>query len=159
MIRILMVCMGNICRSPMAEGVLRHMLENEGLSGSVWVESAGTHSYHQGCPPDRRGQETAARRGIRLDNIRARPLQKADLDAFDYILAMDRANYQHILSLCEIPAHRQRVELFMSYASGLDETEVPDPYYGNELGFERVMDMIEEAAGGLLLHIRRQHNL
>jgi protein-tyrosine phosphatase len=151
--------MGNICRSPMAEGVLMQMLEKEGLTGRVWVDSAGTHSYHQGSPPDYRGQETAARRGIRLENIRARPLQREDLDTFDYILAMDQANYQHILSLCEIPAQRQRVELFMKYASGLDETEVPDPYYGNALGFERVMDMIEEAAEGLLLHIRSQHNL
>lgn len=154
-----MVCMGNICRSPIAEGVMRQLLENEGLTGKVLVDSAGTHSYHEGSAPDRRGQETAARRGINLENIRARPIRQEDLDSFDYILAMDRMNHQHILSLCHNSAQRQRIELLMKYAPSLEETEVPDPYYGDTLGFERVMDMIEEAAEGLLLYLRRQHTL
>lgn len=152
-----MVCMGNICRSPMAEGLLRYQLERAALHDKVMVDSAGTHSYHEGSAPDARGQQTAAKRGVSLQGIRSRPISKEDLDIFDYILVMDQSNYQEILLLCETPAQRQRVELLLNYAANSANREVPDPYYGGETGFEQVMDMLEEAVDGLLSHIRKQH--
>ncbi len=157
MIRVLFVCMGNICRSPVAEGVFRRMLEGVGLTGKIYVDSAGTHSYHTGAPPDTRSQATAMRRGVDLRDIRARKVTVADFADFDYVLAMDRDNLQHLLALCEEPELRRRVQLFMDYAPDLPEREVPDPYYGGPHGFERVMDLIEEAAEGLLRNIRQHY--
>jgi protein-tyrosine phosphatase len=160
MVRVLFVCMGNICRSPLAEGVFRRMLEGVGLDEKVYVDSAGTHSYHIGAPPDTRSQATALRRGVDLRGLRARRVEEADLIEFDYVLAMDRDNLEHLLVLCqEQPELRSRIQLFLDFAPDLPEREVPDPYYGGSTGFERVMDLVEEAAQGLLVHIRRRYRI
>jgi len=159
MVRILFVCMGNICRSPLAEGVFRRMLEGAGLTDAVYVDSAGTHSYHVGAPPDSRSQATALRRGVDLRGIRARQVTVADFAEFDYVLAMDRDNFEHLLGLCRQPELQRRVQLFMDYAPDLPEREVPDPYYGGPSGFERVMDLVEEAAQGLLVRIRERYRI
>ena len=158
-IRVLFICMGNICRSPVAEGVFRRMLEGVGLSEKIHVDSAGTHAYRIGAPPDTRSQATALRRGVDLRHLRARRVTVADFAEFDYLLAMDRDNFEDLLELCQDPALRHRVRLFLDFAPHLPEQEVPDPYYGGPGGFDRVMDLIEEAAQGLLLHIREEHRL
>jgi protein-tyrosine phosphatase len=157
--RVLFVCMGNICRSPMAEGLFRHLLENAKLTDMVHVDSAGTHSYHEGAAPDERSQATALRRGIDLSTLRARRVVPEDFDHFDYLLAMDRSNYQELLIMCSRPEQRQKIRLLMDYAPDRSEQEVPDPYYGGLGGFERVMDLVEEAAQGLLLQLRERHGL
>lgn len=159
MVRVLFVCMGNICRSPVAEGVFRRMLESAGLASKVYVDSAGTHSYHVGAPPDPRSQATALRRGVDLRDLRARRVTVADFAEFDYVLAMDRDNFEHLLALCGQSPLRNRIQLFMEYAPALPEQEVPDPYYGGPNGFERVMDLIEEAAEGLLVNVRQRYRI
>lgn len=158
MVKVLFVCLGNICRSPTAEGVFRSLVEREGLLGHIEIDSAGTHAYHIGEAPDPRAQEAAARRGIDLSQLRGRKATAADIDAFDYVLAMDRDNYQHLLAIS--PEHLgSRVRLFLEFATSRPEDEVPDPYFGGGGGFERVLDMVEEASAGLLADIRRQHGL
>jgi protein-tyrosine phosphatase len=157
-VKVLMVCKANICRSPLAQVVLRRQLERAGIAEQVFVDSAGTHSY-EGAPPDLRGQRVAAERGIDLSDVRSRLLSKEDLDEFDYVLAMDQENYQHVLTLCETPAQRQRVQLLMRYAPALRAREVIDPYYGGVAGFERAFDLLEQATAGLLRHIRQHHRL
>ncbi len=159
MVRVLFVCMGNICRSPVAEGVFRRMLESAGLSDKVYVDSAGTHSYHIGAPPDSRSQATARLRGVELRGLRARQVVVNDFAEFEHVLAMDRDNLEHLLALCPDAALRARVQLFMDFAPDLPEREVPDPYYGGAGGFERVMDLVEEAAQGLLVHIRERYRI
>jgi len=159
MVKVLFVCMGNICRSPMAEGVFRRMLEDVGLAERVYVDSAGTHSYHIGAPPDTRSQATAQRRGVDLGRLRARQVTKTDLLEFDYVLAMDRDNFEHLRVLCPDPELQRRVHLFLDFAPDLPEREVPDPYYGGSGGFERVMDLVEEAAQGLLIQIRERYRI
>jgi protein-tyrosine phosphatase len=158
MVKVLFVCLGNICRSPTAEGVFRKQVVEAGLSESILIDSAGTHAYHVGEPPDRRAQETAARRGVDLSELRGRRATSADLDEFDYVLAMDRENLHNLLAIAE-ERHEQRIKLFLEFAEELDEKEVPDPYYGGPSGFDRVMDMIEEASAGLLADIRKHHQL
>ena len=158
-VRVLFVCMGNLCRSPVAEGVFRHLLHQYQIDDKVLVDSAGTHAYHDGSPPDRRMQEAARRRGVELARLRARRVEPEDFEHFDYIIAMDDDNYRHLVDLCPDPAWNDRIRLFMTYAPSLPEREVPDPYYGMLSGFERVIDLVEEAAQGLVLHIRRQHSL
>lgn len=155
-ISVLFVCMGNICRSPTAQGVFERLVQAEGLAERILVDSAGTHAYHIGNPPDRRSQTAALGRGIDLSPQRARQVQADDFGRFDYILAMDRSNLQDLLRLCR-PANRERVHLFMQFASRWDTDEVPDPYYGGSSGFDQVLDMVEDAAAGLLEHIRRNH--
>jgi len=147
-ISILFVCMGNICRSPTAEGVFRHHVNERGLEDRIAADSAGTHAYHVGEPPDRRAFAAAERRGISLAEIHARRVSDSDFEKFDYIIAMDEDNLQRLEE--QVPEeHRSKVKLFMSFAS-VDEIEVPDPYYGGAAGFERVLDLIEEASRGLL---------
>jgi len=147
--------MGNICRSPLAHGRFEHLVEEEGLTGRIEVDSAGTHAYHIGEPPDPRSQQTAARRGIDLSGQRGRKVSSADFEEFDYVLAMDEDNLAILLSLA--PAeHRHKARLFLEFAPELEESEVPDPYYGGASGFEHVYDLIDAAAKGLLLHIREQ---
>jgi protein-tyrosine phosphatase len=145
--------MGNICRSPTAQGVFRELLETRGLGDLVEIDSAGTHGYHIGEPPDRRAQAAAARRGIDLSGLRARRVAEGDFEYFDYLLAMDRDNLDSLAAICP-PAHRRKLMLFMDFAPHLGSREVPDPYYGAPGGFEQVFDMVEAAAAGLLEDIR-----
>jgi protein-tyrosine phosphatase len=145
---VLFVCMGNICRSPTAEGVFRHHVNERGLGDRIVADSAGTHAYHVGEPPDRRAIAAAERRGISLAEISARRVSDSDFEEFDHIIAMDEGNLQHLLDQAP-EEHRPKVQLFLSFAS-VDETEVPDPYYGGTAGFERALDLIDEASRGLL---------
>jgi protein-tyrosine phosphatase len=147
--RILFVCTGNICRSPTAEGVFRHMVRDAGLAHLVEVDSAGTHGYHVGEPPDIRSQAAARRRGYDLSGLRARRVETADFAAFDLLVAMDR-DHQAILTRMAPPSGVHKVRLMMTYASGTGYDEVPDPYYGGPDGFELVLDLLEGASRGLL---------
>ncbi len=154
MTRILFVCMGNICRSPTAEGVTNKILINNRLKSIVKVDSAGTHGYHIGEPPDPRTREAAMKRGIDLSGLRARKVVPEDFERFDLLLAMDRDNLA-LLKRGARPEHHAKLGLFMSYASRFDTDEVPDPYYGGEQGFELVLDMAEDAARGLIEAVHR----
>lgn len=155
MVKVLFVCLGNICRSPTAEGVFRALLAREALETRVQVDSAGTAAYHVGSPPDQRAREAALRRGIDLSAIRGRRAETSDIETYDYILAMDRENHENLLAIAG--DHGHKVRLFMEFSQSFDETEVPDPYYGGPNGFERVLDMIEDASEGLLRELRRNH--
>ena len=150
--RVLMVCMGNICRSPTAEAVLRALAAQRGIA--VEVDSAGTHGYHTGEPPDARAQAHGARRGYDLASLRARRAQPDDFERFDLVLAMDRDNLDHLRAICP-PAGQPRLRLLMEFASRHRVDEVPDPYYGGADGFEYVLDLIEDACDGLLAHLSR----
>lgn len=156
-ISVLFCCMGNICRSPTAEAVFRARVEEAGLSQQILIDSVGTHDYHIGNPPDLRTQKAAKQRGYDMSNLRGRQVELADFTRFDYVLAMDNANMAILYRLCP-QAQRERLSLFLEYAAAHREREVPDPYYGGEDGFERVLDMVEDAATGLLQHIR-EHRL
>jgi protein-tyrosine phosphatase len=153
-ISVLFVCMGNICRSPTAEGVFRKVVNDAGLAESVLIESAGTHAYHTNEPADRRAMAAAKRRGFSLDGIRARSVNDEDFQRFDLLLAMDRDNLRALQDRSSV-ADRHKLQLFLSYANAA-ETEVPDPYYGDSAGFERVLDLVENASRGLLREITRQ---
>lgn len=147
--------MGNICRSPTAHGVFRRLVQEEGFSQVIEIDSAGTHAYHIGEPPDRRAQLTATRRGIDLSDLRARRIELDDFARHDYVLAMDTDNLAILTGLC--PAeHVHKLRLFMEFAPDWGSGEVPDPYYGGVTGFERVFDMVEAAARGLIEDIRRR---
>ena len=150
--------MGNICRSPTAHGVFANLVAQANLQNLITVDSAGTHAYHIGEAPDPRTQQAAQLRGIDLSNLKARKVVKSDFADFHYILAMDQANLQNLQAITPNTASA-RVQLFMDYAQRWQEREVPDPYYGGAQGFERVLDMVEDAAEGLLLHLRQQHQL
>jgi protein-tyrosine phosphatase len=153
--KILFVCMGNICRSPMAEGVFKHHVKQAGLDGRISTDSAGTHDYHVGEPPDPRAQRAARRRGYDLSVLRARQVNPGDFSSFDYVLAMDELNLRLLERLCP-SQHAHKLKLFMEFSSGPALREVPDPYYGGEQGFERVLDMVEQAAQELLRHLRER---
>lgn len=157
-VSVLFVCMGNICRSPTAEGVFRHLVRQEKLEDIILTDSAGTHAYHVGNPPDNRALAAAERRGIELHDLRARRVSPEDFDLFDYVLAMDQDNYENLSAICP-PGYETRLRMFMDYAPHLPIGEVPDPYYGGVSGFERVIDMVEEAAKGLLEEIRSKHSV
>lgn len=148
-----MVCLGNICRSPLAQGVMEQRLRKSGLFHEVSVESAGTHGYHLGEEPDPRAVEAAARRGYDISGQRARRIRDGDFQSFDYILAMDQDNLQQLMSRCPTP-EVDRLKLLLDFAPGPDAQEVPDPYYGGEDGFERALDLIEAAVDGLILEIK-----
>ncbi len=154
MIKVLFVCLGNICRSPLAEGVFRELVAREGLAGRIATDSAGTQGYHLGEAPDRRARAAALARGVEIGDLRARTVAAADFAAFDYLLAMDRDTRRDIEALCP-PRSRAHVALLLDYAPELGVREVPDPYYGGWEGFERVLDMVEAGARGLLAEIRR----
>ncbi|MCC6657676.1 MAG: low molecular weight phosphotyrosine protein phosphatase [Rhodocyclaceae bacterium] len=147
--RILFVCMGNICRSPTAEGVLNKIIVNNKLESIVNVDSAATHGYHIGEPPDPRSCAAALRRGIDLSVQRARKVAPEDFERFDLLLAMDRDNLA-LLKRGARPEHHAKLGLFMRYATRFQVDEVPDPYYGGEQGFELVLDMAEDAGQGLI---------
>lgn len=154
MVRVLFVCMGNICRSPIAQGVFEDLVRREGLEGEISVDSAGTHSYHVGAPPDERAQRSATRRGLDLSPQRARRIGPKDCESFDYILTMDEGNYRAVAALCR----RGSAEVwpFLHFAAESPETEVPDPFYGGPEGFEHVVDLVEAASEGLLKDIRER---
>jgi protein-tyrosine phosphatase len=141
--------MGNICRSPTAEGVFRRLVSERAPDLDVAIDSAGTHGYHVGEPPDPRSIEAAARRGVDLRALRARKVEVADFVCHDLVIAMDRLNRETLIDRCP-PEYHSRVRLFLEFAPGVDEEDVPDPYYGGPAGFERVLDLAEEASMGLL---------
>lgn len=158
MIRVLFVCMGNICRSPTAEGIFRHLVKTEGLAHLIETDSAGTHDYHVGRPPDPRAMAAAARRGIDISDLRARAVDDFDFSAFDWIIAMDSSNLAWLRA--KAPAEsRERIYAFLEFASALMECEVPDPYFGSRGGFDYVIDLVDEAARGLLQAIRDRHHI
>jgi len=159
MIRVCFVCLGNICRSPTAAGIMRHILAEEGLAESISVESAGTGDWHVGQRPDARAMETARRRGFSLPG-RAQQFARPHFEAFDYIVAMDRSNRAALLALTEDEESRAKVRLLRDFDPGSPpEAEVPDPYYGGPDGFEKVFDICEASCRGLLLHLREKHGL
>lgn len=146
---ILFICMGNICRSPAAEGVMRQVLEKSRMNESVKVDSAGTHDYHIGEAPDPRIQRAALKRGIDLSGLRARKVQPEDFERYDLLLAMDQDNLA-LLRRGSPAKHRHKLDLFMRYSADFAAEEVPDPYYGDDRDFELVLDMAEDAARGLI---------
>jgi len=152
-VSVLFVCMGNICRSPTAEGVFRHVVTEANADERLEIDSAGTHAYHVGEPPDRRSQAAAERRGYSLRALRARRVSSDDFERFDLILGMDRLNVESLKSSSDA-AHHHKIRLFLDYTDG-DEMEVPDPYYGGERGFEYVLDLVEDASRGLLKTLLR----
>ena len=152
--KILFVCLGNICRSPTAEGVFRKLLEEQVADLDVVVDSAGTQDYHVGEPPDARSQAAAAARGIDISGQRARQVLAADFAEFDLVLAMDESNLANLRAMSG-SAYHERVRLFLEFSPDDTRTSVPDPYYGGANGFEQVLDIVEDAAEGLLTHIRR----
>src|SRR5579884_450154 len=156
MYKILFVCTGNICRSPTAEGVLRHYIREKGLSEKLLADSAGTHGYHVGEPPDERSIAAAQRRGIRIDDLRARKVSVEDFQIFDLILGLDHEHMRHLRRM--VPANaRAELDLFLAYAGNPLVTEVPDPYYGERRDFEYVLDLIESGVEPLLAKL--QHKL
>ena len=153
--RVLFVCLGNICRSPTAEGVFRHQVSALGLERYIEIDSAGTGAWHVGNPPDIRAQQTARQRGIDLSSLRARQVTKNDFEYFDTIIAMDRNNQTDLCRLADSQYH-EKIHLFLQFAPGISEDEVPDPYYGHGDGFSRVFDMIEVAGDGLISYIEQR---
>ena len=151
---VLFVCLGNICRSPTAEGVFRAFVERKGLIDAIRIDSAGTGAWHAGEPPDERAQAAALERGYDLSNQRARQIRDSDFDQFDLILAMDHANYMDLREQCPYP-ELHKIKMFLSFASGAVEEEVPDPYFGHGDGFQHVLDLAENASEGLLAHLTR----
>jgi len=154
-ISVLFVCLGNICRSPSAHGVFRRAVAAAGLAERVYIESAGTGDWHIGKPPDRRASATAAARGVDIQDLRAQQVSSADLDRFDYALAMDADNLANLERMAQARGTvRARIALFGAFSAAYRDGPVPDPYFGGEQGFERVLDMIEDASTGLLEDIR-----
>ena len=153
--KVLFVCMGNICRSPTAEAVFRHYVEQAGLGDQIYIDSAGTHDYHIGETPDRRAHQAARQRGYDMDAMRGRQVEPEDFSRFDYVLAMDHGNLAILERLRPSGAH-SHLGLFLDFDRSHAEREVPDTYYGGADGFERVLNMVEDAAEGLLTHLRKQ---
>lgn len=153
--KLLFVCLGNICRSPSAENIMEHLVNQAGLSKEIICDSAGTSSYHIGSPPDRRMSAAAERRGIQLVG-EARQFQKSDFEKFDLILAMDRENYRDILAIARSGQHQDKVKLMCDFCTRHDLKEVPDPYYGGTEGFNQVIDLLLDACEGLLNYIVSQ---
>ena len=151
---VLFVCMGNICRSPTAEGVFRHYVAEAGLADLFDIDSAGTHAYHVGEPPDKRAQQAAERRGFSLADIRARRVAPEDFERFHHIIVMDQDNLVLLQEQADA-VQRAKIRLFLEYTAG-PETEVPDPYYGGATGFERALDLVEGASRGLLEALRKR---
>jgi len=152
---VLFVCTGNICRSPTAEGVFRKLVADAGLADRVAADSAGTHAYHDGEPPDPRAQAHAQRRGYDLSRLRARRVTREDFRDFDLIVAMDREHHA-ILARLAPPSAGHKVRLLLEFARGAAGDEVPDPYYGGPAGFEHVLDLVEDATAGLLDRMRAE---
>jgi protein-tyrosine phosphatase len=157
-IKVLFVCMGNICRSPTAEGVFTKLIAEKKLTSRFTVDSAGTHAYHVGNPPDARAQQAALKRSIELQQLRARKVHSSDFEYFDYVLAMDDDNYSILINACP-DEHKDKVKYFLEYAPHLGVREVPDPYYGGKHGFEQVLDMVEDASLGFLETLQKTGTL
>jgi protein-tyrosine phosphatase len=153
--RVLFVCMGNICRSPMAEGVFRQLVRQAGLDEVVKVESAGTHAFHAGEAPDKRAQGTSAKRGYDISDLRARRVEDVDFERFDLILAMDWDNLSLLQQMAPKRAHH-KLQLLMRFATEHESATIPDPYYGAQQGFDQALDLIEDACAGLLEVARRR---
>lgn len=151
-VSVLFVCMGNICRSPTAEGVFTELVKSKNLGHLFKIDSAGTHAYHIGDAPDLRSQSAARLRGIEISHLRARKVVFGDFEDFDYILVMDDENHAIVAQACP-DQYRHKVAHMLSFAPQLNTREVPDPYYGGAQGFERVLDMIEQASEGFLKHL------
>lgn len=155
-VNVLFVCLGNICRSPTAHGVFEKKIKQAGLNHLIKIDSAGTSDWHVGSPPDTRSITEAAKRGYDLSELRGRQAVPEDFHQFDYILAMDKENLNNLKLIA--PANgRAQLELFLSYASGFELEEVPDPYSGGQAGFTHVLDMVEDACDGLFTHIKEKH--
>ena len=158
MVRVLFVCMGNICRSPTAEAVFRHQAKKPISKNKILVDSAGTHDYHIGEPPDRRAQKIATEHGYDMQGLRARQFNTRDFDIFHYILVMDKHNFSILNDLCP-PQYNYKLGMLMQYSKNYTENEeVPDPYFGGDQGFEKVLRMIEDAGEGLLYNINKENN-
>lgn len=155
-IKVMFVCMGNICRSPSAEAVFHYMAQTGGLRDYIEVASSGTHDYHVGGPADKRSHAAALSRGIDMAAHRAQQFKKAHCEEYDYVLVMDQVNHEHVMRHC--PAEYQhKVHYFLDFAPQLNLKEVPDPYYGGADGFDQVLDLVEAASAGLLAEIRERH--
>jgi len=152
-IKVLFVCMGNICRSPTAEGVFAKLLKEQGLEEHFVIDSAGTHAYHDGEAPDLRAQQAALQRDIELNHLRARKVVRGDFEDFYFLLAMDDDNYAVLMDVCP-DEYKDKIRYFLDYAPHLDTREVPDPYFGGKYGFERVLDLAEAASVGFLSMLR-----
>ena len=156
MVKVLFVCLGNICRSPTAEGVFTALIDREGLTDLVSVDSAGTGDWHVGNQPDRRAQAAAKARGYDLSMQRARQIKEMDFWDFDYVIAMDSQNHSDLSMMAPTNA-QDRIRMFLSFAPKEGVTDVPDPYYGGANGFDHVLDLVEAASLGLLQEIRKRH--
>lgn len=157
-IGVLFVCMGNLCRSPTAHAVFTHYVAQANLNKWLIAESAGTHVSLAGDPADARAKRAAAKRGYDLSRHKTRAVRKADFERFDYVLASDQNNITSLLRVCP-QEYAAKLRLLMSFGTQHDVLSIPDPYYGSAQGFERVLDMVEDAAQGLLRHIRDKHGL
>ncbi|MCB0338169.1 MAG: low molecular weight phosphotyrosine protein phosphatase [Bdellovibrionales bacterium] len=155
-IGVLFVCLGNICRSPTAEGVFWKTVQNYNLAERIIVDSAGCEAFHVGEPPDIRSQMAASKRGVDISSQRARQISAKDFELFDYILAMDKSNLKHLQQL-KPERSKAKLSLFLNFAKEIREQEVPDPYYGGPDGFDRVIDLIEIASLGLIEEIVEKH--
>ncbi|HBU29473.1 MAG: phosphotyrosine protein phosphatase [Thiobacillus sp. GWE1_62_9] len=151
-VRVLFVCMGNICRSPMAEGMFRKAVLAAGLESHVEIDSAGTHAYHVGSPPDQRAQQAIRQRGVDISGLRGRKVADVDFERFDYILVMDGDNYDRLID--RAPSHHHgKIRRLLSFSRKYPNLDVMDPYYGGPQGFEENLDMIEDAVQGLIRDI------
>ncbi|SFC24219.1 protein tyrosine phosphatase [Polaromonas sp. OV174] len=158
MTKLLMVCMGNVCRSPMGQIVTLHLMKKAGLASNIQIDSAGTHAGNGKAPPDPRAKVVLSRRGYTIGKSRSRQVIECDFSRYDLILAMDQANLKDLQRLCPVDqAHKLR--LFLEFAKGVDNCDVPDPYYGNIEGFERVLDLCEVGARGLVEHYQTHYGL
>ncbi len=153
-LKVLFVCMGNICRSPTAEGVFNKIITDQYLIDRFSIDSAGTHAYHTGESPDLRAQKAAQDREVDLSKIRARKVIMGDFEDFDYLLAMDEDNHASMMKVCP-EEYQHKIKLFLEYAPHLPTREVPDPYYGGAYGFEKVLDLIEEASAGFIIDLQK----
>lgn len=157
-VKVLFVCLGNICRSPTAEGIFRHLVLERGLSGQIAMDSCGTGDWHHGDPPDARAQAEARARGIEISDLRGRQVAHADFARFDYIVAMDDDNFSNLRRLCP-PEYVDRLYRAVSFAPQTGADEVPDPYYGGQKGFANVYDLLTAICEGLLARIRAEHGI
>ncbi len=154
-VKVLFVCMGNICRSPTVEAVFKHVVKQAGIEDAIIADSVGTHDYHIGESPDERAQQAARKRGYDMSKLRARQVETMDFERFDYILAMDRDNLALLERKCP-SQHRNKLALFCDFDDGHAGQEVPDPYFGGAIGFERVLDMAEQVSASLITHINEK---